>query len=288
MDNPKVSIVIPTFNAADTLESAISSIFNQTYKNIEVVIVDGKSTDGTLDIVNRYKEKLPLIVISEPDKGIYDAMNKGIQVSTGAWLYFLGSDDTLLNQDILTTIFGDPEHLKYDVLYGNVLLKKRNVLYDGVFDLQKLTYRNICHQAVFFKKRVFELVGDFNLKYKTLADYEHNIKWFANEGITKKYVDETIALYSEGGVSSQFIDDQFLMDKIDVFKKVTQKKLDFSSHFHILGSIGVEHVRKRDFIKGYKYVLIALMKMNVRDFQYLKQSFQYTISSKKNKFNGNG
>jgi glycosyltransferase involved in cell wall biosynthesis len=280
MKAPKVSIVIPTYNAGNSLESAIIGIINQTYKNTELIIVDALSVDSTKTIIQQYKQYIHHF-ISEPDKGIYDAMNKGINLATGEWIYFLGSDDTFFNNEVLASVFNDAENVNADVLYGNVLLNRRNILYDGAFDMQKLTFRNICHQAIFMRRKVFDLVGSFNLNYKILADYEHNIRWFTNEKISKKYIDLTIATYSETGISNSFVDEKFLLRKERIFKKLTDQELDFSNHYHLIGSIAVSHVINRKYLKGYLYALIVVVK--IRDFQYIKQCMQLTKAALKNK-----
>ena len=116
---PKISIIIVVHNAAKTLKFAINSIFEQSYKNVEVVVIDGGSTDGTLEILKNNKAE-NLIWISEPDKGIYDAMNKGIRICSGEWLYFLGADDQLYDKNVLANIFQNSNVSGVEFLYGNV------------------------------------------------------------------------------------------------------------------------------------------------------------------------
>jgi glycosyltransferase involved in cell wall biosynthesis len=103
---PKISVIIVVFNGAKTLPQAIESVLRQTYKNVELIVVDGGSTDGTLDILRKY-ESNNFIWKSEPDKGIYDAMNKGIMMAHGEWLHFLGADDTLINDKVLENVFNE-------------------------------------------------------------------------------------------------------------------------------------------------------------------------------------
>jgi len=127
---PFLSIITPTYNSADVLEACILSVAQQTYTNKEHLIIDNLSTDETLEIISKYSTVYPhLKVISEKDSGIYDAMNKAIERSSGEWLYFLGSDDTFFDNDVLSDIFGSDISAHNDIMYGNVqwginLLKK--------------------------------------------------------------------------------------------------------------------------------------------------------------------
>ena len=95
-NSPLITIIIPTYNCDDFIDQALWSVVNQTYQSYELIIVDGRSTDKTLDIIDRYKKDISVLV-SEPDSGIYDAMNKGVNMAKGDWLYFLGADDILIN-----------------------------------------------------------------------------------------------------------------------------------------------------------------------------------------------
>ena len=117
----KFSIIIPTFNSEDTLAIALESILKQVYQQFEVIIVDGLSTDATKEIVSQYQKKLPSMVFhSEADKGIYDAMNKGIDLAKGNWLFFMGSDDSFFDTTVLEKVVEAIQNSKPKVLYGNV------------------------------------------------------------------------------------------------------------------------------------------------------------------------
>ena len=121
---PKISVVTVSYNAVTTIEETILSVVNQTYKNIEYIIIDGGSTDGTVDIIKKYADRIDYWV-SEPDKGIYDAMNKGIVKSTGEWIHFLNAGDVYLNTHILEDCIRcfNEKKVKADVLYGDVICK---------------------------------------------------------------------------------------------------------------------------------------------------------------------
>lgn len=172
--------------------------------------MDGKSRDGTLAIVARYQDQLTCV--SEPDRGIYDAMNKGIALSTGDWLYFIGSDDVLHHDRVLEEVFTNSENLAYDVLYGNVLFKHSGARYDGKFSSYKLLHKNICHQAVFVRKRVFDQLGTFDIRYVMLADWHFNMKWYHHPNIRHRHVDCLVAVYNEDGLSFNHPDEHFARD----------------------------------------------------------------------------
>lgn len=215
------TIIIPTFNSSALINKCLESICGQTFNNYEVIIVDGLSNDDTLQIVETYRNKLPYLKISsEKDKGIYDAMNKGISLAQGEWLYFMGSDDYFYSNDVLNKIYNQIDQ-KTDVLYGNVFDEKRNGLYDGQFTGTKLFFMNICHQSIFYKKNIFKKLGNYSLNYTCWADWEHNFRWFYNKEINKKYVDLTLAFYSTGGFSSNLIQDKFKIDREIIYKKMT-------------------------------------------------------------------
>lgn len=206
----RVSIIIPTYNSERTLGNTIESILLQSFEDFEVLIMDNISVDGTLTIAHGFNDKR-IQVYSEKDRGIYDAMNKGIERSNGEWLYFLGSDDFLFSNDVLKNI--SAVVFDSDVIYGNVHSSRFYGIYDGEFDENKIQNRNICHQAIFFNKAVFKKTGKFDTYFKALSDWDHNFKWFFNETIKRKYVNIVVAEYADGGFSSTMIDKSFLFLK---------------------------------------------------------------------------
>lgn len=211
---PTLSIIIPTFNSGTTLSVALESIRSQTFEELEIIIMDGLSGDNTLQIARSYVPIFQdLTIISEEDKGIYDAMNKGIEMAKGEWLYFMGSDDSFYNSEILEKFFALKAVNTHDVIYGNVFSSRFEHPYDGKFSYYKLAIKNICHQSIFFRKNVFSKVGKFNLDYKIWADWDHNIRWFYSSRIKKYYINEIIANYADGGFSSLNEDSVFIKEK---------------------------------------------------------------------------
>lgn len=213
MKNPIISIITPTCNSAQEIESCILSVAEQSCADKEHLIIDNLSSDETLDIVKRYATLYPHIrYLSERDNGIYDAMNKGIKKSCGQWIYFLGSDDTFFDRHVLRDLrFADATEL--DVIYGNVKWGKWGKTYDGEFSLAKLLKKNICHQSIFFRRELFERYGKFDTRYPVLADWAFNIQWFGCSSVTRSYRERIIAVYGTGGLSSQKIDALFYHER---------------------------------------------------------------------------
>lgn len=180
--HPKFSIITVTYNAGAVLEDTIQSVITQTYRNVEYIIVDGGSKDHTLDIINRYREHIHTLV-SEPDKGLYDAMNKGIRLATGDYLCFLNAGDELHEDDTLQLmVHSIPGTELPDVLYGETaivdeeghFLRMRRL--SAPEDLNWKSFKDgmlVCHQA-FFPRR--ELAEPYDLRYRFSADFDWCIR----------------------------------------------------------------------------------------------------------------
>jgi glycosyltransferase involved in cell wall biosynthesis len=197
----RFSIVTVCRNSEKTLPKAMESLSAQSCKDYEWVVIDGASTDNTIKIAQSFSSA-PLRVISEPDKGIYDAMNKGIANARGDYVFFLNSDDALHDENVLEDLYTwFDQNSEVDFLYGNVV----NVKVDGNWlrnfghvNKSNIMEYSICHQAVFAKRMLFEIVGTFDLRFKFNADYDWMIRVF-RQGIRSAYVDRRIAFFSDGG-----------------------------------------------------------------------------------------
>lgn len=209
--NVKITIITVVKNAAKLLNKTIESVFNQSYKNFEYIIVDGGSTDSTQDIIKAYGEAV--VYISEPDDGIYDAMNKGVRASTGDVLYFLNAGDVLNDKDVfkdVVSVIEDPEYSKVDFFYGNVQFIK-----DDESDSRYLEYKNFpfffyadncqCHQVCFYKKQVFDLHGLYDTSFKLYGDQEFNARITVKHNVERMHLSRTIVRYLEGGYSEQMM-----------------------------------------------------------------------------------
>ncbi len=209
----KISIITVVFNNERTIESAITSVLSQTYKNIEYIIVDGNSTDGTKQIIQKHATGIAKY-ISENDNGIYDAMNKGLKLATGDVIGLLNSDDIYESNDVINDIAqafsGD---LKLNIAYGNIVyvnaLDTKKVVrkwYSKSFYPRFFENGNVPpHSALFVKKRVYEQCGLFNNDFKLAADYEFMLRIFKKFGDTSKYLPKTLVRMRLGGASNSSI-----------------------------------------------------------------------------------
>jgi glycosyltransferase involved in cell wall biosynthesis len=189
---PLISIIVVVRNGAGTIEACIRSVVDQAYDNVELVIVDGVSSDGTLDIIRRYDERIAYWT-SGRDRGIFDAMNKATRLITGDWVLFLGCDDRLLIdlREIAARLTDAST-----IYYGDAFWPKANRRYDGLFSAAKLARTNICHQAMFYPGAVFSRY-EYNLRYATQADWELNMRCFSDPGFRFQYLPLLVAHYND-------------------------------------------------------------------------------------------
>ncbi|MCI9032957.1 MAG: glycosyltransferase [Lachnospiraceae bacterium] len=200
--NYKVSIITVVYNGAKTIEHTIQSVLNQSYKNIEYIIIDGLSTDGTQKIVEKYIDSISYFV-SEKDNGLYDAMNKGIQKATGSMIGIINSDDWY-NSYAVEKVVEYFEKNNVDLVYGKWL----SVTQEGKVNeyppepLETIWYQMpFIHPSVFIKKNVYENYGGFNTNYKMAADYELMLRLYTHH-VKFGYLDEAIAYFQLGGLSA--------------------------------------------------------------------------------------
>jgi glycosyltransferase involved in cell wall biosynthesis len=208
----RISIIIVTYNAAATLQVCLESIYNQSYKDLEIIVIDGKSTDSTVDILKHNTTRLAYWK-SEKDEGVYDAMNKGVKHVTGQWVYFLGADDELLpGFSEMANELGDTNA----IYYGNVFA-------EGKIRLGELTRYQIAkcgpyHQAMIFPKSVFEKYA-YNTAYKISADFALTLQLCGDSDYAFVYKNHTLANFNHEGISGLNIDTKFQHDKAKlVFK----------------------------------------------------------------------
>lgn len=209
----KVSIITVCFNSAGTIRDTIESVLAQTYSDIEYIVVDGASKDNTLDIVREYESRIAMI-ISEPDKGIYDAMNKGIQAATGDIVGILNSDDFYESysviEDVVKAFQSSPSA---DVVYGDVVFVSPDNLdvvtrhYDAShFKAWKLRFGWMPpHPATFVKKSAYQNVGSYSLGYRIAADYEMFVRLLLINNCQYERIDRVLVRMRAGGVSTSGI-----------------------------------------------------------------------------------
>ena len=206
----KLSIITINYNNKAGLQRTIDSVICQTCNDFEWIVIDGGSTDGSKQLIELYQSH-SAYWCSEPDNGIYDAMNKGIKKAQGEWLYFLGSDDWLVDNEVLANV-SHQLYLDMDIFYGDVDAPHLPPRHKGEWMIEDIEC-NRCHQAIFYNKSFFKRYGCYNTKYIALADYDVNLRWRLNNKIISYYSPIIIAHYSNGGFSEIADDKSFFEDQ---------------------------------------------------------------------------
>jgi len=204
-----VSIITVVLNNKDTIEDCMLSVFNQSYPDIEYIVIDGGSVDGTLDIIKKYEAKISKFV-SEPDRGIYDAMNKGISLATGDIVGILNSDDFYINNDVISLIIKEFIEKNVDSVFADLVYVKRNDSNKMVryYDSSKFTKERLrfglmpAHPTLFVKRRIYHDFGLFKEEYKISGDFELIARIFGKGSISYSYINKPIIKMRTGGVSS--------------------------------------------------------------------------------------
>lgn len=217
----KISIITVAYNSAKTIEDTIQSVLSQDYNAIEYIIIDGGSTDGTMDIVNRYQDQISIIV-SEPDKGIYDGMNKGVALATGEVVGILNSDDFYANPTVLSHIATKFDS-KTDAVYADLV-------YVDQIETDKVIRKWISgkyeqggfkkgwmppHPTLFVKNEIYKKFGSYSLKLRSAADYEFMLRVIHKHQIKLNYLPEIIVQMRAGGVSNASLKNRVKANKED-------------------------------------------------------------------------
>ena len=206
----KISIITSVYNNESTLEQAIKSVLSQSYSDIEYIVIDGGSTDKTPQIINKYKNKISKI-ISEPDKGIYDGLNKGIKLATGDAIAFLHSDDIYEDEHVIQKVVDEFANKSVDAVYGDLVYVKKDD------DRSIVRYWKSClfkrnkmklgwmppHPTLFIKKEIYKKYGLFDLEYSISADYELILRFFWKYQITSSYIPSVLNRMRFGGASNR-------------------------------------------------------------------------------------
>lgn len=200
-----ISVITINYNNKLGLEKTIKSVINQTYKNFEYIIIDGGSTDGSLAIIEQNRDKIDYWK-SEPDNGVFDAMNKGIKVATGAFVIFMNSGDTFFDEKVLLNVAEDLTD-DFDIYYGdNYKVKengsKRLKTYPEKLSFSFFYTSSLNHQSTFIRKSLFEKYFYYNENYRIAADWEFFVYTICYANVPAKYLNKTIALYDFTGISS--------------------------------------------------------------------------------------
>jgi len=202
---PLFSLITVCWNAGELLRPTMESVRMQTCNDFEYIVIDGASIDGTAAVVESFGSLVSNFV-SEPDKGIYDAMNKGVRLARGDWIYFLNANDffadALVLEHVAEKLALSPDaELVYGDVYHRTDFSSELYRFDWV-SRRNLRLEHLCHQAVFARRRLFEVIGCFDLQYRINADYDWLLKVF-QRGLNTRYVGFPVASYDLGGISSR-------------------------------------------------------------------------------------
>jgi glycosyltransferase involved in cell wall biosynthesis len=243
MNLVKISVITAVYNNQATIASALESIFNQSYPSIELIVIDGGSTDGTLDVLNLWKDRIDVLV-SESDEGIYDALNKGIVHSSGDVVGFLHSDDIFENNDVLANIASAFKDGTVDAVYGDLIYVRQNNIGQVIRRWKSGTYNNNSfsqgwmppHPTFYVRRSVYYRLGRFDTRYHIAADYDIILRFLAVDKIKTVYIPKVLVRMRVGGVSNRSL------------KTILQKSYE---DFYVL---------KRNNVGG----IVALLRKNFR------------------------
>ncbi|KXS43221.1 MAG: glycosyl transferase family 2 [Candidatus Frackibacter sp. T328-2] len=249
-EKPLVSIITVCYNSEKHIEDTIKSVLNQTYDNIEYIIIDGNSTDGTLDIIEEYEPKFNgrMKWISEEDAGIYDAMNKGIDIANGEIIGIINSDDYYVEDAVETIVSKFSFNQEIDVVYGNMFriipnsyVNLQEVVKSSIKGLEKKM--TICHPTCFVKTRVYKAIGKFNVQYKIAADYELILR-MKKAKMKFYYADKVLCYFRADGISSN-----------NIYTLLDVKNIHLQYGFKVYGIT--------NYIKRLVYLYFKRMKKNI-------------------------
>ena len=206
----KVSIITSVYNNKATIEDAIKSVLSQTYKDIEYIVVDGASSDGTTDIIKKYEDKISKLV-SEKDKGIYDGLNKGVDLATGDVIAFLHSDDIYENENIISEVVALFQSNDVDSIYGDLVYVDKDdtskifrYWKSGEYTFKKLQNGWMPpHPTFFVKRKFYEKYGKFDLDFGIAADYDFMLRMLGKYKISTMYLPKVLYKMRVGGASNR-------------------------------------------------------------------------------------
>jgi glycosyltransferase involved in cell wall biosynthesis len=229
----KLSIITVNKNNAAGLERTIQSVINQTYPNFEYIIIDGDSTDGSAEVLKKNETKIRYWV-SEPDTGIYNAMNKGIQKAQGEYCLFLNSGDYLIDESTLTTVFDELSHTEdAGIYYTDCMATKYPFIAPKSIEVNYLIVHNLNHQNSLIKRSLFLEHGLYSEKYRIAADYEFWLREFWTFKTKFVYIKTNIAGYDPFGISTYSKYDTELEDSIrDVFGDLGESLVKLRRYSH--------------------------------------------------------
>jgi glycosyltransferase involved in cell wall biosynthesis len=239
---PLITVVTVVRNGEKTLEETILSVINQTYTNVEYIIVDGASTDGTLDIIRKYDDRIDYWM-SEPDNGIYYAMNKGIALSTGDYIALLNSDDWY-ETNVCQVVVNEINRDRYEIYYAiaRIINNKSDILYLHGSTITDISRQSIAHQTCFISKEVYQ-DNKYSVEYKSASDYDFFSR-LALKGVKFKFIETIFVNYRLEGMSDSY---RGQLETITIKRKYKYISYTyFIIHkLYLLVMCYIEHFRKR-------------------------------------------
>ena len=229
----KVSIITATYNSATSIASSLNSIINQDYNNIECIIIDGDSNDETIPIIKTYRRKnLNIILVSEPDNGIYDALNKGIKLATGDLIGFVHSDDKLASPHIISELVTAIKNTQVFGVYGDLQYVSKLDTSKLIRNWKSSVFSKSLlkkgwmppHPTLFLKKEVYQKHGNFNQNYKISADYDFMLRVLKDKTLRFFYLPKVIIKMRVGGASNKNLKNIIQKTKED-YKAITSNKI---------------------------------------------------------------
>lgn len=258
----KISIITVVLNGAKTIRGTIESVLSQTYNNIEYIVIDGQSIDGTMDIVNEYRDKINKVV-SEQDHGLYAAINKGISLASGDVVGLIHADDFYLDNLVIQRVADEFEKKKVDSVFADLLFIKDDCVDKALryysaknFTPEKLTYGLMPpHPTFFVKKEVYEKYGGYEVDYKIAGDYEMFVRLLYINKISYSYINLPIIKMRIGGISSGGIKTKIACN-IEVVRAIRANGIK-TNHLIILKKYPIKIL---EIIKGYSYNILVRIK----------------------------
>tara|TARA_B100000242_G_scaffold294006_1_gene274162 strand:+ start:1867 stop:2613 length:747 start_codon:yes stop_codon:yes gene_type:complete len=214
----KISVITICLNSEKTIEKTIKSVLEQKYENIEYIVIDGGSSDKTLNILHKYRSKISKVT-SEKDKGIYDAINKGIKLSTGEIVSVLHSDDYYYNSDVLNDVVSFfSKEKEIDCLIGTTIMIRNNKIlrkYSPKNFKKWMMYLGISppHPSSFFKRKVYDICGLYNINYKIAGDFDFFLRTLFKKNIYFKKIGFPFVIMQYGGKSTQSLKNNLISSK---------------------------------------------------------------------------
>ena len=233
---PKISVITVVYNNAATIEDSILSVASQTYPHVEHIIIDGDSTDGTMEVIRKHADKIA-VVESEPDRGMYDAMNKGLRLATGDIIGFLNADDVYADPHVLDEIAGVLEKQDVDACYGDLVyvdrMDSRKVVrywksqayQDGLFEKGWMP----AHPTFYAKRWVYEKYGGYDTAYRRQSDFELTLRFLAVHKIKSAYIPRVLVHMRSGGASRELM--HILEGNIEAYRACRKHSLNVTPFF---------------------------------------------------------